>query len=61
CISPLLPKLFFNPTTAPSASHFSLRAQRKVTKRKGTLLLVFATQKYPPSGTILAVVAKGHP
>jgi hypothetical protein len=23
--------------------------------------LVFATQKYPPSGTILVVVAKGHP
>jgi hypothetical protein len=23
--------------------------------------LVFATQKSPPSGTILAVVAKGHP
>jgi hypothetical protein len=47
--------------TVPSASYFSLRAQRKVTKRKCTLLLVFAPQKFPPSGAILAVVEKGHP
>ena len=47
CIHSLIPQLFFYPTTAPSASHFSLRAQRKVTKRKGTLLVGFCCAKLP--------------
>lgn len=55
CTPYLKPKLFLNPNTAPLAGHFYLRVKRKATKRNGTLLLVFATQKSPPSGTILGL------
>ncbi|HRH77890.1 MAG TPA: hypothetical protein PK129_11120 [Cellvibrionaceae bacterium] len=50
-----------NSSAKPPAGHFSLGGQRKVTKRKATLLLVFAAQKYLPSGTISAVATTGHP
>jgi len=50
-----------NSIAKPPAGYFSLRGQRKVTKRKATLLLGFAAQNFPPSGTISGVVAKGHP
>jgi hypothetical protein len=60
-IALLLLVLCLNLNPQPPAGHFSLGGQRKVTKRKATLLLVFAAQKYLPSGTISAVATTGHP
>jgi hypothetical protein len=60
--------IFFNlselgvfPGFALWASHFSLCAQRKVTKRNAPRLLGFAAQNFPRSEAILGVAFTGHP